>query len=661
MSKSRDTVESIRTALLDADIGTSVLAPDGDGSNLTGINAVVVGSTLPSDGAAAASLFYQTSNNKLYISDGSLWALVANQGPTPTGGTVVIPSVVELSGSYSYNLGQDFTDDASTDAELTYTLNSGALPTGAVLPTTGNTAFTGTIPTVSSDTLFSFQITATDPSGATNKQNYQQTITNSLPATTGGTVTLTSVVESNAASYDVDTDFTFSSGSVFSAYSLFSGTLPTGTSLNTSTGVISGTASHSGSYSFSIRATAVDGGTSEQSYTWPISTVAPTSTGGTITISGADGLDAVSYDADTDFTFSAGSTFSAYSIGSGAIPSGTSLNTSTGVISGTLSNSSTTYTFAIRATDTDGDTVDQNYSWTITAFVPLTATGGTVTTYGIYKLHTFTSSSTLSVSAGGVADVLVVGGGGAGGIGGISGGGGAGGMHYATGLAISAANYTITVGAGGSGTYANVAQAGANGSASSAFGVTADGGGGGGNGPSGSNGANGGGGGGYSSGTTQGYGQGAGVGGAGWTSHGGYDGGAGITHDGGGGGGAGANGNPANNASAGPHGGIGVSNSITGSALYWAGGGGGTYYSSSATNAAGNGGNGGGGGGVNSGRPSASTGGLGYNYGGAGATVYSGDGGDAGANTGGGGGGGNESNGDGGNGGSGIVIVRYVA
>lgn len=367
MSKSRDTVESIRTALLDADIGTSVLAPDGDGSNLTGLNAVVVGSTLPSDGAAAASLFYQTSNNKLYISDGSTWDLVANLGPQNTGGTVVISSVYELSGSYSYNLGIDFTDDVSTDAQLTYTLEAGSLPTGCVLPSSGNSSFTGTIPAVSANTLFNFVIRAEDPSGESSLQTYQQSIINQLPVTTGGTVTLTSVVESNAASYDVDTDFTFSSGSVFSAYSLFSGTLPTGTSLNTSTGVISGTASHSGSYSFSIRATAVDGGTSEQSYTWPISTVAPTSTGGTITITGADGFDALSYDADTDFTFSAGSTFSAYSIGSGAIPSGTSLNTSTGVISGTANNlSTTTYTFAIRAEDTDGDTVDQNYSWTIT-------------------------------------------------------------------------------------------------------------------------------------------------------------------------------------------------------------------------------------------------------------------------------------------------------
>ena len=66
MSKSRDTVESIRTALLDADIGTSVLAPDGDGSNLTGLNAVVVGSTLPDPVSSAGSLFYHSSQNPLF-------------------------------------------------------------------------------------------------------------------------------------------------------------------------------------------------------------------------------------------------------------------------------------------------------------------------------------------------------------------------------------------------------------------------------------------------------------------------------------------------------------------------------------------------------------------------------------------------------------------
>ena len=52
------------------------------------------------------------------------------------------------------------------------------------------------------------------------------------------------------------------------------------------------------------------------------------------------------------------------------------------------------------------------------------ATGGTVTTDGDYKIHTFTTSGTFTVTSGGDVSALVVGGGGGGGriSGGIMGG-----------------------------------------------------------------------------------------------------------------------------------------------------------------------------------------------------------------------------------------------
>ena len=60
------------------------------------------------------------------------------------------------------------------------------------------------------------------------------------------------------------------------------------------------------------------------------------------------------------------------------------------------------------------------------------ATGGTVTTDGDYKIHTFTANGTFSVTVGGLADILIVAGGGGGGKGSQTygpqaGGGGAGG------------------------------------------------------------------------------------------------------------------------------------------------------------------------------------------------------------------------------------------
>ena len=81
------------------------------------------------------------------------------------------------------------------------------------------------------------------------------------------------------------------------------------------------------------------------------------------------------------------------------------------------------------------------------------ATGGTITTSGDYKFHTFTSSGTFSVTsapADKTIDYLIVAGGGSGGndksySGTGAGGGGAGGYTAYTGGAVSAStNYTVT-------------------------------------------------------------------------------------------------------------------------------------------------------------------------------------------------------------------------
>ena len=102
----------------------------------------------------------------------------------------------------------------------------------------------------------------------------------------------------------------------------------------------------------------------------------------------------------------------------------------------------------------------------------ISATGGTVTTSGDFKIHTFTGDGCFVVSTAGLGpaaltkvDYLVVAGGGAGGSGSTGGGGGAGGYregkqacgspHTAsplaatTGLTVSATTYPVTVGAGG--------------------------------------------------------------------------------------------------------------------------------------------------------------------------------------------------------------------
>ena len=304
--------------------------------------------------------------------------------------------------------------------------------------------------------------------------------------------------------------------------------------------------------------------------------------------------------------------------------------------------------------------------------VHISATGGTVTTSGDYKIHTFTGDGCFVVSSVGntgvpttyrdKVDYIVVGGGGSGGNE-EGGGGGAGGFRESGGTSggcytvsplaapsftITAQTYPITVGAGGAG-QANPGpgSTGNSGSASSFSTISSAGGGFGGahNGCSGGSGGSGGGGGGNGPSTNYGAGNTPPV-----SPPQGNRGGAGDSPgDGGGGGGATAVG-ATTPGSAGGAGGAGAGNNInpatgetSGCTQYYAGGGGGA---SPAT--VGAGGLGGGGRGSNE-SPSPAV------------KVENGD-----ANTGG-GGGGNRSHGapsaygnpGSGAGGKGIVIIRY--
>lgn len=299
----------------------------------------------------------------------------------------------------------------------------------------------------------------------------------------------------------------------------------------------------------------------------------------------------------------------------------------------------------------------------------LIATGGTVTTCGNCKIHTFTGPGTFcvetagNVSANNVVSYMVVAAGG-GGAGRTGGGGGAGGFREykspvscytaspldgnpgGTSVTITAQGYPITIGSGGTGGPPSTNQPGTDGSTSVFSTITSHGGGGGGGaccpsvpeakGRSGGSG----GGGGYLPGPGPSARQ---PGGAGNTPpvsppQGNSGGAARATlYAGGGGGGAtavGAGGNPS-------AGGAGATTCISGSpTAYGGGGGGGSYHPAGTPIAGGAGGTGGGGAGAGSGTGACS------------GTVNTGGGGGA-------GGGAPVAKGTGGNGGSGVVIIRY--
>jgi hypothetical protein len=280
----------------------------------------------------------------------------------------------------------------------------------------------------------------------------------------------------------------------------------------------------------------------------------------------------------------------------------------------------------------------------------ITATGGTITCSGDYKIHTFTGPGTFCVSAVGNpvggpnnVDYLVVAGG-AGGAGRTGSGGGAGGFRESSGTAsgcytasplgacvsalpVSVQGYPITVGAGGGGSPGGGCLA-CSGNPSTFSSITSNGGGGGhtsAGGPGGS-----GGGGGRVSPNTAGNGNTPPV-----SPPQGNTGGSGSTpNENGGGGGATATGTPGTSQPGGGPGGNGATSSITGSPVTRSGGGGAS-------------------------RPPSSPAGTGGTGGGGNGAASAGNGENGTDNTGGGGGGGFTCTGSGGSGGSGVVIIRY--
>ena len=100
-------------------------------------------------------------------------------------------------------------------------------------------------------------------------------------------------------------------------------------------------------------------------------------------------------------------------------------------------------------TDTNRNEIYNGTKW-VTTQGSNSATGGTVTTAGGYKIHTFTSgTTTFTMTYDGAVELLVIGGGGGGA--GIGGGGGAGGFVYESQQQLSQGNYSIVVGTGGGG------------------------------------------------------------------------------------------------------------------------------------------------------------------------------------------------------------------
>ncbi|WP_236585435.1 putative Ig domain-containing protein [Dyella sp. EPa41] len=232
---------------------------------------------------------------------------------------------------------------------------TGALPAGITVSNTG--AISGT-PT--SAGTYTFIVTATDSSTGSGPYtgSHAYTVTVNAPALTltpssGGTANAT-------AGSPVSATFAAGNGTSPYTYVISAGALPAGVTLS-STGTLSGSPSVAGNFNFTVTATDSSTGAGAPfsiSGNYTLAVVAPT-----ITLSpGSLPPPTVGNAYSQAITGSEGhpTTFT-YSVTSGQLPTGLSLNLNTGVLSGTPTAAGT-FNFTVTATDAGGFTGSQAYS-----------------------------------------------------------------------------------------------------------------------------------------------------------------------------------------------------------------------------------------------------------------------------------------------------------
>lgn len=322
---------------------------------------------------------------------------------TVSNATVSYTPLAPPAGTVGIAYSQSVASASGGTSPYTYALASGSLPAGLALSTTGTLSGT---PTAAG--TFSFAVTATDSSTGTGPFS-----------ATSGTLSLTVAAPGIVVSPSSLTGATigvFSSQSISASggtapyhYTLTAGALPAGMSLSAG-GVVSGVPTAGGAFGFTVTATDSTGGTGpftgSRAYTLTVSAPAMSITPAPGSLSATAGVaysqSFVAANGTSPYTY-------ALSVNSGALPTGLSFNTATGVLSGTPTLAGTV-NFTVVGTDSSTGagpyTVSGTYTLTTAApTISLAPSALSAATVGTAYSQSVTASGgtapyTYAVSAG---------------------------------------------------------------------------------------------------------------------------------------------------------------------------------------------------------------------------------------------------------------------
>lgn len=260
--------------------------------------------------------------------------------------TSALPPVVTAAASLPGTVGALFSYNVlATNSPTNYAVTAGTLPAGlSINATTGVISGTPTAASTASVT-----VTATNSAGSgANTISFNITLP-PIPVVTASTFTGTvgTAFSNNLVATNSPTSYTQTGGA-----------LPPGLSMNSS-GIITGTPTSAGPYTIIVTATNAGGTSDAVTISFAISNIpVPVITG------------------DTSLTAFLNSTYSypviatnsptSYTLASGSLPPGLSLNATTGIISGITSNTAASYPFTITAGNAGGTSTAANFTITIT-------------------------------------------------------------------------------------------------------------------------------------------------------------------------------------------------------------------------------------------------------------------------------------------------------